>query len=266
MIMNDRMISFEKLSNFRDLGGLVTRDGRRIKGGKLIRGGNLFGASDADIEKLSDRVELVVDFRTEGEISEKPDPEIPGAKNWHLPVLETITEGVSREKDADQHSFERFMADPDAALNYMVKTYEHMAKSSFALNQQKLLLQRLLEPGKKGVLWHCTAGKDRTGIFALIIEEILGVPRDTIIEDYLLTNQGNYELVEHLVQFLSARSDVDPETAVTSLRIMFGAREEYILAFYREAEQFYGNMDIFLEKTLGADSEMRKVFRELYLI
>ena len=264
--MTDRMIPFEKLSNFRDLGGLPTMDGHRIRYGKLFRGGNLYGASEADIQKLADMIDLVVDLRTEGEILEKPDPKIPGAENLHLPVLQTITEGVSREKDADQHSFERFMADPDAALNYMVKTYEHVALSSFALDQQKLLLLRLLEPREKGVLWHCTAGKDRTGIFALIVEEILGVSRDVIIEDYLLTNQGNYEVVEQLVQFLASKSDVDREKSIPALRIMFGAREEYVLAFYREAERLYGGFNSFMETALGVYQEMRDKFRKIYLI
>ena len=263
--MTDRWITFEKLVNYRDLGGLPTKDGRRIVPGKLIRGGNINGASDADIEKLSGMIGLAVDFRTEGELLEKPDPEIPGVENWHLPVLETITEGVSREKDADRHSFEYFIDKPDIALNYMVKTYEHLALSAFALSQQKKLVERLAEPLEKGVLWHCTAGKDRTGIFAAIVEEILGVPREVIVTDYLLTNIGNAEVTERLVQMIASRSDVDREKSVPALRIMFGAEKEYILAFYREAERQYGDFDGFLREAMGVDREMRDRFRELYL-
>ena len=261
-----RTISFEKLSNFRDLGGLPTKDGRRIVSGKLIRGGALNGASSADIAKLSDMLELAVDFRTENELREKPDPEIPGVELWHLPLMQTITEGVTREKNADEHAFMRYMDDPDGALNYMRKTYEHIAKSTFALEQQKKLLQYLLNPRGKGVLWHCAAGKDRTGIFAMIVEEILGVPRDVIIDDYLLTNEGNREIVKRLVQFFISQSEVDPKKAVPALETMFGAREEYILAFYSTAEQQYGSMDEFLKEALGVDQEMREEFRKIYLI
>ena len=264
--MEDRWIVFDDLRNFRDLGGLSAGDGSKIVRGKLIRGGNLYGAGPSDLEKLAVMLELVADFRTEGEILEKPDPEIPGVRNWHLPFLQTITEGVSREKDADRNAFMRYVADPEQALGYMVKTYEHLAGSGFAMEQQKKLLQYLLKPREKGVLWHCTAGKDRTGIFALIVEEILGVSRDDIIEDYLMTNQGNHETVEQLVRHFSTRTDVDPEKAVPALHSMFGAREEYIIAYYREAERLYGSFDTFLEKALGADLKMRSRFREMYLV
>ena len=264
--MTERMIPFEKLSNFRDLGGLPTGDGRRIRSGKLFRGGNLNEASEADIAKLSGMMEMIVDFRTEREVREKPDPVIPGAELWHLPLMETITEGVTREKKADENAFTRYMEDREGSLNYMIRTYEHLASSRFALDQLKKLLQYLTIPKEKGVLWHCAAGKDRTGIFAMIVEEILGVPRDVIIDDYLLTNEGNREVVDRLVKFLISKSDADPEKAVPALETMFGAQEEYILAYYGEAEKQYGSFERFLEDALGVDPEMRETFRRLYLL
>ncbi|MBR6322053.1 MAG: tyrosine-protein phosphatase, partial [Lachnospiraceae bacterium] len=222
----NRMITFENLNNIRDLGGLRGAGGRRIRPGKLFRGGNLNGASEADIEKLSGMLEIVVDFRTEGEIREKPDPEIPGVFNWHLPVLQTLTEGVTREKDADAHAFMKFMADPDAAFHYMCKTYEHVAKSPFACEQQKRLLEKLLNPGEKGVLWHCTAGKDRTGGFAAIIEEILGVSRDDIVEDYLISDENLRPQTEGLVSEL--RKETDDELLIEQARILNSVLPEYV--------------------------------------
>lgn len=261
----NRMITFEKLTNIRDLGGMTGADGRRIRPGKLFRGGNLNGASEADIEKLSGMLDIVVDFRTEGEILEKPDPEIPGVYNWHLPVMETLTEGVTREKEADAHAFMKYMSDPDAAYQYMCKTYEHVAKSPFASAQQKRLLEKLMDPGEKGVLWHCTAGKDRTGGFSAIIEEILGVSRDDIVADYLLTNRGNHETVEQLIAHFLSSPKVDREKAEPALRAMFEAKEEYIMAFYVEAERLYGDIDTFLYEALGVDDEVRRKLQKLYL-
>ena len=261
----DRNITFENLRNFRDLGGLVGADGRKIRPGKLFRGGNLYGASEGDLQKLSGMLELVVDFRTDGEVSEKPDPKIPGVRYWHLLVLQTLTEGVTREKEADAHSFMKFMADPEGAFRYMEKTYEHIPKSPFALSQQKLLLEELMRPHERGILWHCTAGKDRTGGFSVIIEEILGVSREDMFEDYLLTNEGNREVVSGLLSHFLSRPGVDPEKSEPALRAMFEAKKEYIEAFFRETERLYGSMENFLREGLGVDREMKEKLRELYL-
>ena len=261
----ERFIPFEKICNFRDLGGMVTRDGRRIKKGKLLRCGNLNGASPEDLEKLAGLAELVADFRSKGETVEKPDPEIPGARYWHLPILEERREGVTREKETDEQASRRRMEDPKAALGIMGGFYKHVAGSEYSLGQQKKLLQSLLEPREKGVIWHCSAGKDRTGVFAVILEEILGVPREDIIRDYLLTNIGNREMVEELVQLFTSRPGIDPEKAAPAFRVMLGAQKEYILNYYEEAERLHGNMDNFLREALGVDNEMREKFREMYL-
>ena len=261
----DRFIQFEKLANVRDLGGLTDADGRKIRTGKLFRGGNLNGASEADISKLSAMLELVVDFRTDGEIAEKPDPEIPGAESWHLPILGTLTEGVTREKEADAHAFMKFMEDPDAAIDYMKKTYEHIPKSAFASAQQKKLLQRLCEPLEKGVLWHCTAGKDRTGGFSLVVEEILGVPREKIVEDYMLTNVGNRATVDALIAYFTRNPEVNKEKAVPALHAMFDANEAYLRAFYAETERLYGSVNGYLREALGVDDGLIEALRERYL-
>ena len=261
----DRSIPFEKLINFRDLGGMTGADGRKIKPGMIIRGGNLHGASEKDIEKLSEMLDLIVDFRTEGEIAEQPDPEIPGVEYWHLPVLATLTEGVSREKEADKNSFQKFMMDPQGAEDYMKKTYAHMAVSEFALSQQKLLLERLLNPGRKAVLFHCTAGKDRTGGFASIFEAILGVDKDDILEDYLLTNEASKENIDRMIAHITSRPGLDKERVIPALQAMFGARESYFNAFMEEAERVYGSLDGFMEKALGIGEEEKNRFRKLYL-
>ena len=68
-------LEFECLDNTRDLGGMITVDGRKIRPGKLIRSGQLFFASENDISRLKELVGAVADFRTDKEVSEKPDPE-----------------------------------------------------------------------------------------------------------------------------------------------------------------------------------------------
>ena len=84
------LIKLQGLSNTRDLGGMLGADGRKIVKGKLIRSGHLHSATPADIAQLSECIDLVVDFRTERECAEKPDPALPGARLLHLPIFESF--------------------------------------------------------------------------------------------------------------------------------------------------------------------------------
>ena len=138
--------------------------------------------------------------------------------------------------------------------------------SDYCISEYKKFLQVLRQPHEKAVLWHCTAGKDRAGIGAVLIEEILGVPREEIIEDYLLTNVHLAEDIRFLSEMVKRKEGTDSPLADESLKYLFGADEEYILSFYREAEKECGNMDSFLRDRLGITKEDRTAMQELYLI
>ena len=116
------------------------------------------------------------------------------------------------------------------------------------------------------MLWHCTAGKDRAGIGAVLIEEILGVSRQEIIEDYLLTNVHLEEDIRLLSAMVKKKERTDSPLADESLKYLFGADEEYILSFYREAEKKYGSMEDFLRGRLGVTDEDRAAMQEMYLV
>ncbi|MBQ1892019.1 MAG: tyrosine-protein phosphatase, partial [Firmicutes bacterium] len=89
-------IPVEGLNNTRDLGGMITKDGRRIKPHRLIRSSRLSKLKDA--EWISENVALAVDLRSSREIEEEPDPVIPGVEYLHLPIFELQAEGVTRDK------------------------------------------------------------------------------------------------------------------------------------------------------------------------
>ena len=98
----ERSMGYEKLNNTRDLGGMTTVNGGRIRPGRLIRSGRLCLASAADRELLARTVSAVADFRSEREVLENPDPELPGVAYCHLPIFRERQAGVTREKDSDR--------------------------------------------------------------------------------------------------------------------------------------------------------------------
>ena len=253
------LIHFDKLNNTRDLGGMKTTDGRFIREHLLFRSGSLSELSDHDVETLSGAVRTVVDLRSDGEREQKPDLMIPGVNYIHIPIVEDLTGGITREKEADMSLVRKFIFKPDEAKAYMTEMYRGFAEDA-AVRQYGRFMQLLLDGSP--VLWHCSAGKDRAGIASVIIEEALGVGREDIIEDYLETGEYIRKDIEKLTgvikQLVGTDHDLPPET----LQYLFGVEKDYLMTFYAAVDEKSGSMDSFLEESLGVD---RNLLREKFL-
>lgn len=260
-----KLLSFEKLHNIRDLGGMVTSDGRRIISGRLVRCGNLSDLSERDKAALSSLADAVVDFRTDAERSEKPDIEIPGIRYHHIPILDSLTAGITREKDADRDLFSKVSADPDKARQYMCDMYHAFAESDFAASQYAIFIRLLMQPRKKALVWHCTAGKDRVGAGAAIVEEILGVKRDDVINDYLMTNEYLQEDIAFLSEFIKGQAGAAGMISDEALQNLFGAKQDYIEEYYRTIDSKYGSFDLFVRDGLKLATEDIHKLQSLYL-
>lgn len=163
------------IQNMRDLGGIETQDGKRIKPNCLIRSANLFQAEAADLEGIS----TIIDLRTPGERDEAPD------QTWQraylpMPVFDDAQAGISHEQGVNKQGL------PDMAYLY------GLLVTGCTESLGNIILKIMEHDYSKGaVLWHCTEGKDRCGIMTALILEALGADRETIMEDYLKTNQIN---------------------------------------------------------------------------
>jgi protein-tyrosine phosphatase len=124
---------------------------------------------------------------------------------------------------------------------------------------------QLLSVQDKAVLWHCTAGKDRAGIASVIVEEILGIPRDAIISDYLKTNEYIEQDNRILSSYIKKQCGTDDPKADESLRYLFGAEREYIETYYQAVNEKYGSMDRFIRDGLRITPEGLERMKEKYL-
>lgn len=259
-------MKYEQLHNTRDLGGILTTGGGTIRPGMLIRSGQLTNASFKDLINLKNNVSLVVDFRTEKERFEVPDPELDGIDNIHIPVIDDLAAGVSRDSKSDEEAFRMLAADPEGSLKYMCRTYEGFITSGAAVEGYKRFINMLLEGRDKAILWHCTAGKDRTGFATVLVLEMLGADRDTITENYLKTNEFIEPNVQYMINmFFGAQPMRDPRVE-TALRNMFGARKEYLDAAYAKAAELYGDFDSYLRNGLKLSQSDIDRMRELYIV
>ena len=258
-----KLLLFEKLHNTRDLGGMKTADGRTVQAGRLFRSGHLSDLTAADADVLSELIDCAVDFRTVKERTEQPDREIDGVKNIHIPVMENLTPGISREEESDKDVFSRYLDKPEDAKKYMCDVYQSFA-GDYAVKQYRDFI-RLLADSQGRILWHCTAGKDRAGIASALVEELLGVPRKEIIKDYLRTNEYIRHDVAFLTEFVKRQCGTDNPGADESLHYLFGAEEDYIRTFYETIDEKYGSFEAFVREGLEVSMEMEEELKKKYL-
>lgn len=260
-----RSLDYDKLPNIRDLGGMTAEDGKRIAEGKLIRSGHLSDISEEDQKNLGKLAEIIVDFRTDAERREKPDVLTFGAEYFHIPIFDKVVAGITRESSADQEAFSKFLLRPSEAKQYMCDIYREFVFSDHALAQYAKFVQLLLPQRDKAILWHCTAGKDRAGVASVIIEEILGVPREQIFEDYLSTNVYLEADLQNLTMLLTKQMGEKAALAKESLEYLLLAKEEYLQIFYEAAAERFGDFKAYLRTGLCLSAEDMRRMRENYL-
>ncbi|MCL1799872.1 MAG: tyrosine-protein phosphatase [Promicromonosporaceae bacterium] len=253
---SSRVLPIQGARNFRDLGGYPTKSGREVKYGRVIRSAELSGLTESDREYLARQVHIIADLRTTHERQELVTPEIVGVANIHLPIFEqgghdnNITRAVAAAANGEFDHDEPPMVD----LNREFVTSE-MATASY----RALIDHVLAAPEDKAVVFHCTAGKDRTGMAAVILLIALGVDQSHIYADYLETNA---HLAEHVDQIVSAIPDATEAEVIRSFWI---AKESYLDAALDEMRVRFGSVENYLRDALGLDDHKLTALREALL-
>lgn len=230
--------------NFRDLGGYRTTDGHYVKWRMILRSDDLSGLTADDVVLLDGiPVRTVVDFRSPSEVSQAPDRQLSGpTARYELPI--------SPGDLSDAGGFMSLSA--DSLRSYMRLMNEEMVSRPEFVAQFRELFRLLQEEGNAPLLFHCTAGKDRTGMGAALVLYALGVDEATVMEDYLLSNEYILRKYEGL---LSEYPNLEP---------VFTVRSEYLLAGIDRIRRDHGSVEAFLENELGTDlGKLRKMYTSL---
>lgn len=255
-----------ELVNFRDLGGIQTQDGRKIAAKRLLRCGDISVLTEETICVLEKEYNVVhtIDFRTEKERGKAPDCEIPGAKRHVIDFFPG--EDLMGHGNQATGSKEQLMKMQDVALlhHYMKKLYAEFITTDTARKALHEFLQILLHTEKGAVLFHCFAGKDRTGIAAAVILTILGVSKESILKDYLETNHMRERANQSILEDL--RQKGAPERMIETVKAALSVEKDYLNESFRIAEQDYGSFENYIEKGIGTDKKEWKRLRSLYLV
>lgn len=224
------------LNNARELGGIVLRDGRRVKRGVLLRTSRLFDATEEDLRRLREDygLSLILDMRESDEIRRAPDPEISGAKWLHTPVIDFayIREKMASRIDGQFNgkSFDPEKLDRESILAWMTEAvregrrlgrtdlgiggaYAGYLAGAVGRRSIGLFFRELAANENGAALWHCHTGKDRTGIAAGLILDVLGADWDTILCDYECSNlfyRSDLEEIELLLRGRGIEEEILP--------------------------------------------------------
>lgn len=251
----DRTLGLKSAVNLRDIGGYPAADGRRVKWGLIYRSGTLYDLSDEDAALLAERgIRLICDFRSEQEAAAAPDDAAKfGARYEPMPL------------EADHDSMRRLrvaMFQPHKLRELMRESYNELM-----LERNAPLIGRFLrliaDDENLPVLFHCTAGKDRTGMAAMILMSLLGVPDEVIAADYSLSNAFHDrfrvfvgDAVKKLRWIGMNVDDLYP-LLIADPELMRGALES--------VRQRYGSVENYVVNRCGVDAAVISKLRELLL-
>ncbi|MFD7556054.1 tyrosine-protein phosphatase [Streptomyces sp. NPDC059835] len=242
----DRLVKLEGAVNFRDAGGYRTTTGQWVKMGEVYRSDALNKLTANDLAKLQRlRVKTVFDLRMQDERTKDAD-EVPAGATY-----------VVADVFAGSGSFQTMPKTPDEAVKAMVDAEKAMVGGEGGKKAYTQVFEGIANDDARTVLFHCTAGKDRTGWANAALLTALGVPGETVMADYLASNDYRKAANDAILSHLPA-----PQAAV--YKPMLDVRPEYLNSGYDEVKAKYGSFDRYLKDGLGIDArELKQLKKDL---
>lgn len=241
----DRSLGLSGASNFRDLGGYAGTGGRPVRWRRLFRSDHLAALTPEDARTFQQLgVTRTFDFRGTGERAAVPY-DLPGVTQHALPIEPTVVQRMKDLLDAGE------TVTPAHTVELMQHTYRAFVHDN--ATRFRALFSHLLESDAP-LVFHCTAGKDRTGFASALILHALGVADEVIAEDYLLTNR-------HYKRDPSNAADLPADV----LDAIGSVEASYLAAAFEAVGSEYGDLETYLRDGLKLGTAERTALQERYL-
>ncbi|MET3536337.1 tyrosine-protein phosphatase [Chryseobacterium limigenitum] len=247
-------IKIKKVNNFRTVKNIKNSEGKILKEGKFYRSGNLYklkNSSFNELEKLG--IKEIIDLRNAKEIGDKPDnlPENIVYKKYSAfedqgdqlsQAKKLVLKGKVNASDADKRML-------DFYREYVTENPEIIKK----------IINEILESDQP-ILYHCTAGKDRTGIITALILSILKFDKETIYNDYLLSNNYREKLILKRLHLADNLHFIYPKMDLKVLEKLSWIESNYLDAAFDEIDKKYGSIDFYIQNVLQISEDKRKEY------
>jgi len=256
-IASERLIPMENASNFRDLGGIPTTDGRVVKWGKIYRSGKLSKLSKKDLNYFNTLgINTIVDFRDDTEVVKDKTrfPTNREVNRIRTPIGDRSgnmqAELRKQIKSANQDDFdsEKFVAD---VMRQFIDSFAY---------QYQPFLEIVAESKNAPVLYHCSAGKDRTGLGTALILGMLGVEKDVIFGDFMMSNYYRNKDINKTLR----KTSLIAKQRIT--QPLVEVKESYIITAFDAIDKKYGSMEAFFKNEYGFDDGKIEAFRNEFLM
>ena len=244
------------LVNFRDLGDIKTLDNKTVINHQFLRSGEVVNISKEDKESLITTYQLkkIVDFRGDKEVSESPDDTLEGVLYEHLDILgESANQGASLEELLSPKY------DPKQA---MMKIYEELVLSETAQKSYSKFLSDFINQPKQSTLFHCYAGKDRTGFGAALILSSLNVSKEEIFIDYLKTNESRKPTNQKIFDEMKEKGATTQQ--LDNMEVMLTVDKDYLQYSFDLIDEHFGSLDNYFEQILHLPKDFAEKMQQLY--
>ncbi|RMC23470.1 MULTISPECIES: tyrosine-protein phosphatase [unclassified Lactobacillus] len=256
-MVHDRIIKLDGPLNFRDVGGYQNENGQKVKWNKIYRSDSLSSLTATDQTKLVQlRIAVDCDLRSQYEKKSSPDIHWSNVKYVDVPIYDENESGSQ-----SNHHIYRFLHHiPNLNNNFIGRIYQQTLLNSHSREMFAQIFTELLKlKPDQALVYHCSAGKDRTGMVSALILMALGVGDDTIARDYLLTNK--------LYDFAVSRQ-LPSNDEITQMVAKMNVTKGEGIAIRGITETIrggWGDFATFFEKELGFNSADLTQLRQMYL-
>lgn len=272
-LFGERTLPIIGLNNFRDFGGYIGAEGRRVKWGQFYRSNHLHGLRPNAQEYIRALgINTIIDYRSENEIKTSPNASVGEKQTLHLDAsaqtAELAAQFAAEPSNEDRALIESVMRDiPKELVNgqgeQVLEQYRNFVLSEKSKNSFRQMLKALLDPNNNPSIQHCRGGKDRTGYGVLLIQIMLGVSEEDIIDDYMLTHANRLE--RNKIKMDAYRAITDNEDVLGYLLSLIDTRESFIQEIFKTMRAVSGSPENYIKEQLGFSEQDFKTMQEHYL-
>ncbi|WP_241592262.1 tyrosine-protein phosphatase [Rosenbergiella epipactidis] len=253
--MMSQPIRLQSIANFRQLGGLLTKEGRKIRSNCLFRCSALDRLTAQDSEQLAQLAGVtILDYRDIHEAQAKPDQIVTAANYLNIPANPPDLVVDAKVVEFSPQAIEALDVD-----RFMTQLYQQLPFNNPAWRQ---LIATLSHPETQTLIQHCAVGKDRTGLGCAITLLLLGCEESVIIDDYLATNGRLEEIGQQALALWPAGVS---EKAQANFRQLLSVDKAWLVAALTAIKQRYASIEQWLEQEYGVTAQQRQSIQDKWL-